>query len=158
MESSRNRFFDESAGRRFGEKRIRQRREMDGGEGSLKLFSKRRRAFRDQQLAGLNSTNLVKQELLVGHLGKTKFARSDIRDCQAKITVPFIDGDQKIIVTSIQGVGARDGAGSNDTDHFSLNYALGGLWIFHLLTDGHFETGVQKLSDIGLGGMVRHSA
>src|SRR4030095_17239336 len=124
MGSFRNSFFDETAGRYLGEKRIRQQGQMDCGEGLLKLFSKHGGAFGDQQLARLNATNLVKQELLVGQLGKAKFARGDIGDCQSKVTARFIDGRQKIVVTSIQSVGARNRAGGVDKYHFTLKYAL----------------------------------
>ena len=68
------------------------------------------------------------------------------------------DRTKEIVVAGLQERRVEDGAGRDDASDGAFDQALRERGVLHLLGHGHFQSGVEKLRDVGVDGAVRHAA
>ena len=75
------------------------------------------------------------------------------------ITVPCIDNRHQVVVPClVQRLGAGDGSRCDDADHLPLYDPLGGLWILHLLGDGHLIALLHQAGQVAFHRMIGNAA
>ena len=111
-----------------------------------------------KKLGGTVTHDLIKELCCIGHLGNKKISGGNIRGGNTDLAGAVKSAEYIIVSALIEGIHVEVCARRNDTYYFAPHDALGGSWIFHLLTDSDLVPQFHQPCQIGVYSVIGDAA